>query len=327
MGKNYYKILGVTRSASDDDLKKAYRKLALKWHPDRNKDNKKVAEEKFKEISEAYEVLSDKEKRKTYDMYGEDGLKNGYNGDSGFHFTSRSFDPNDLFRSVFGDTNSDTFFSGSSSNSGFPGVSFNFGFDTNDFFSNMGSQSRRGGKRKDPDVLRDLPVSPQDLYKGITKKIKIVRKKYDSYGSYTNEEIIREVEIKPTYKYGTKIRFDNLGDERIGSIPGDIVFTLVEKEDPVYSRRDDDLFCKLTLTLQQALCGMNYEYHHLDGSVLKFEIKPCTSTSQRIRYPNKGYPNSKTNKRGSLCFIFDIKWPTSIPAEDINAMKKMNWTY
>ena len=75
MGKDYYAILGVSRNATDEELKKAYRKLALKWHPDRNKDNKKVAEEKFKDISQAYEVLSDKEKRKIYDQFGEVDVK------------------------------------------------------------------------------------------------------------------------------------------------------------------------------------------------------------------------------------------------------------
>lgn len=77
MGKDYYAILGVPRNASEEDLKKAYKKMALKWHPDRNKDNKEAAEEKFKEIAEAYDVLSDTQKRKVFDQFGEEGLKGG----------------------------------------------------------------------------------------------------------------------------------------------------------------------------------------------------------------------------------------------------------
>ena len=121
MGKDYYKILGVNRNASDDELKKAYRKQALKWHPDRNKDNKKEAEEKFKDISEAYEVLSDKDKRSVYDQFGEEGLKNGYAGGSGGSPFGSNFDPRDLFSQIFGSSNPfGDFGSG-------PNVSFSFG--------------------------------------------------------------------------------------------------------------------------------------------------------------------------------------------------------
>ena len=114
MGKDYYSILGVSRNATDEELKKAYRKLALKWHPDRNKDNKKVAEEKFKDISQAYEVLSDKEKRKMYDMYGEEGVNGtmpqggpggmpgGMGGGMPGGFSFGGMDPRDLFAQLFG---------------------------------------------------------------------------------------------------------------------------------------------------------------------------------------------------------------------------------
>ena len=111
MGKDYYKVLNVTRSATADEIKKAYRKLALKYHPDKNKGSKE-AEEKFKEVAEAYEALSDPQKREIYDKYGEEGLKGNFGGagagaagfqmPEGFGF-SFNIDPNETFRNVFGD--------------------------------------------------------------------------------------------------------------------------------------------------------------------------------------------------------------------------------
>lgn len=113
MGKDYYKILGISRGASDDDIKKAYRKLALKYHPDKNKEP--GAEEKFKEVAEAYEILSDPKKKEIFDKYGEEGLKMGSGGGpgpggstgsspGGFSYTW-SGDPNETFRMFFGSTN------------------------------------------------------------------------------------------------------------------------------------------------------------------------------------------------------------------------------
>ena len=99
---DYYEVLGITKDATEADIKKAYRKLALKWHPDKNPDNKEEAEEKFKSIAEAYEVLSDKEKRDVYDKYGKDGLSNSGGAGGASNFTFRFHDPNEIFREFFG---------------------------------------------------------------------------------------------------------------------------------------------------------------------------------------------------------------------------------
>jgi DnaJ-class molecular chaperone len=108
MGKDFYSTLGVSRDASLDDIKKAYKKLALKWHPDRNRDNKEIAEEKFKEVTEAYEILSNSEKKKIYDQFGEEGLKGGMDFSSGGFSGFGSRDPFSVFEEFFG-------------NHGFPG--------------------------------------------------------------------------------------------------------------------------------------------------------------------------------------------------------------
>eukprot|EP00695_Tsukubamonas_globosa_P001273 TRINITY_DN2245_c0_g1_i1.p1 TRINITY_DN2245_c0_g1~~TRINITY_DN2245_c0_g1_i1.p1 ORF type:complete len:118 (+),score=28.01 TRINITY_DN2245_c0_g1_i1:105-458(+) len=108
MGNDYYQILGVNRDASDDEIKKAYRKLAMKYHPDKNPDNKEAAEKKFKQVAEAYEILSDSKKRAIFDQYGEEGLQGGMPGGApggaggaSYHFS----DPNDIFRQFFGTSN------------------------------------------------------------------------------------------------------------------------------------------------------------------------------------------------------------------------------
>ncbi|CAI0385329.1 unnamed protein product, partial [Linum tenue] len=140
MGVDYYKILQVDRNASDDDLKKAYRKLAMKWHPDKNPNNKKDAEARFKQISEAYEVLSDSQKRAVYDQYGEEGLKGGMGGGRGTRFPSAFFGDN-----IFGS------------------------------YGEGGGSMHQSAPRKAAPIENNLHCSLEELYKGTTKKMKISR--------------------------------------------------------------------------------------------------------------------------------------------------------
>ncbi|GMP51227.1 hypothetical protein CsSME_00017542 [Camellia sinensis var. sinensis] len=199
MGVDYYKILQVDRSAKDDDLKKAYRKLAMKWHPDKNPNNKKDSEAKFKQISEAYDVLSDPQKRAVYDQYGEEALKgqvpppgassgfygasdSGGGGSTTFRFNPRSAD--DIFSEFFGFS---TPFGGMgdmggsrASASGFPRSMF--AEDIFASFRDRGGDGSSNAPRKAASIERTLPCSMEDLYKGTTKKMKISRDVIDSSG-------------------------------------------------------------------------------------------------------------------------------------------------
>ncbi|CAM9705651.1 unnamed protein product [Sphacelaria rigidula] len=156
---DYYETLGVQRAASDADIKKAYRKLAMKWHPDKNKENKGESSKIFQEIGEAYDVLSDKKNRAIYDQYGYEGLRDGIPSKNGNKPEGYCYKQNgqEIFESFFGTHN--------------PFVDFGFG-DTMPFASRLKKQ----GPRKPDPVTRDLECSLDELYNGCTKVVKVTRK-------------------------------------------------------------------------------------------------------------------------------------------------------
>ncbi len=275
MGKDYYKALGIAKGASEDDIKKAYRKMALKYHPDKNKSP--GAEEKFKEIAEAYEVLSDPKKREIYDKFGEEGLKGGGSDSGGpggnFSYTFHG-DPHETFRMFFGDENPFASFfnfgggpgmssrAGPSGMRGGPGPQMfqHFGgrghdsMDIDDdpfggFGPSMGHMSH-GHKKQDPAITHDLQVSMEDISKGTTKKLKITRKVLNPDGRSTrNEEKILTVEVKPGWKAGTKVRFEREGDQSPNSIPADVVFVIKDKPHPLFQRDGSDIRYKAKISL------------------------------------------------------------------------------
>jgi len=278
MGKDYYKILGVAKSASDEEIKKAYRKMALKYHPDKNKSP--GAEEKFKEIAEAYDVLSDQEKRKTFDQFGEEGLKGapGAPGgpSGGGAYTSYTFngDPREMFRMFFGDDGNDDPFSGmiggmfggrGGRNGGTSKMFFStsgmggpehMDIDDDPFggftSSRVGGFRQRGQKRQDPAITRDLPVSLEDVLQGTTKKMKITRKVASDDGhSVRSEEKILSIDVRPGWKAGTRITFPQEGDQVPGSIPADIVFIVRDKPNPQFQRSGSDIKYRVKIGLRE----------------------------------------------------------------------------
>lgn len=194
MGVDYYNILKVNRHASDDDLRKAYRRLAMIWHPDKNPGAKKhEAEAKFKQISEAYDVLSDPQKRQIYDLYGEEALKSGQvpppprsgphhfrtqpHPNPSFRFNPR--DADDIYAELFGASSSDTNGRPRGTRDGFFRSTTNVGAD----FSGTATGTRQGStSRKAPPVENELQCSLEDLYKGAKKKMKISRTILDVSG-------------------------------------------------------------------------------------------------------------------------------------------------
>lgn len=235
MGKDYYKILGITKNATDDEIKKAYRKLALKYHPDKNKSAE--AEEKFKEVAEAYEVLSDKKKRDIYDAYGEEGLKGGTSGGhenstGGFSYTFHG-DPRATFAQFFGNTNPFQDFFGFDD-------PFGSGMDENQPFVRLFSMSPNDNispsrKEQDPPIEYDLSVSLEKILTGCTKNMKITKKILKN-GRLERVEKVLAINVKPGWKEGTRITFPKEGDQGRNKIPADIIFVIKDKPHNIFKR-------------------------------------------------------------------------------------------
>ncbi|KAF9974627.1 hypothetical protein BGZ73_001926 [Actinomortierella ambigua] len=372
MGKDYYQILGVSKDADETAIKKAYRKLALKYHPDKNSSDD--AKKKFQEVSEAYEVLSDKNKRAVFDQFGEAGLKGGAPPPSGgpggaggfpggfpggfsgafpgggggttFSFSTggpgmgggaggfRPSDAEDIFRHFFASfsAGADDDMSGAGFGSrpgmrskmggmgGMPGMGGMGGM------PGMGGGARRqqsqtAAEDKPPTLTRKLPVSLDDLAKGVTKRLKVTRKVTD--GSSRPTEKILTVDIKPGWKAGTKIRFPREGDEFPDGQIQDIEFVIEEKEHPLFKRQGDDLVYNLELTLAEALTGFSKTVNTVDGGVL-----PISSSSRIIepgqeeRFPGKGMPiTKKPGQRGELIVKYIIKFPKTLSPRQKEGIK------
>ncbi|KAK4745939.1 hypothetical protein SAY87_012251 [Trapa incisa] len=331
MEVDYYKILQVDRSAKEDDLKKAYRKLAMKWHPDKNPNNKKDAEAKFKEISEAYDVLSDPQKRAIYDQYGEVGLKcqapppgpdDFAGGGSEFRFHPRNAD--DIFSEFFGF--SSPFGDGSRAGpSGFPRGMFG-----EDIFASLrgGSGSAGDGSasvpRKAPPIERTLPCSLEVLYKGTTKKMRISRDVIDSYGRPSSVEELLTIEIRPGWKKGTKITFPEKGNEHRGIIPSDLVFIIDEKPHGTFKRDGNDLVTTQKISLVEALTGCTVQLTTIDGRDLTVPINSIVSPTYEEVVKGEGMPIPKDpSTKGNLRIKFNIKFPTRLTSEQKTVIKRL----
>lgn len=315
MAKDFYEILGVSRDASPEQIKKAYRKQAMQWHPDRNPDKKEEATRRFKDIAEAYSVLSDDKKRQIYDQFGEEGLKGGGGGTYTFQG-----DPNEIFKQFFG---------GNPFGSGFGSSGFSFstfgGDDDMDTFGDIFSMFGGPGKRshtfrtsksssrvQKPDpVVHHLYVTLRDLYIMRTKKIKITRTVFDMDGSKTTEDKILEFQLQPGCKDGTKITFKDEGDEVAPGVFQDVIFEIHIKEDPnfaKYSREGRNLIYTADITLKEALTGTTVVVTTLDGRTLRVPVPPLSESGATKIIPNEGMPKAN-NQRGDLIIRFNVRFP------------------
>lgn len=344
MGKDFYKVLGIGRNASEDEIKKAYRKMALKYHPDKNKSA--GAEEKFKDVAEAYEVLSDKKKKDVYDRYGEDGLKGNVGGGPGmgsagggggggpgpnFTYTFHG-DPRATFAQFFGTNDPFEMFFRQGMGQGGGGGGVIFDEEMDDGRGNMyGMGGQRPGafrsqsfntgspkqrqKQQDPPVEHDLYVALEDIARGCTKKMKISRKVLNPDGvSSRREDKVLTINVKPGWKAGTKITFQREGDQGQGKIPADIVFIIRDKPHPLFKRDESNIKYTCPVKLRDALCGTVVEVPTLTGEKVPLDltreiIKP--HTTRRLQGRGLPYPK-EPNRRGDLIVNFDIKFPDSL---------------
>lgn len=327
MGVDYYNILKVHRNATDDDLKKAYRRLVMIWHPDKNPSTTKLeAESKFKQISEAYDVLSDPQKRQIYDLYGEEALKSGHvppppssssssssryrshpnnHPNPDFRFNPR--DADDIYAELFGEG---------------PGAGTGPGRGKGYFGNSAGSGA--GGLRKAGPVENQLPCCLEELYKGAKKKMKISRTITDPSGRMRSMDEILTIEIKPGWKKGTKITFPEKGNLEPGIIPADIIFVVDEKPHLVYKRDGNDLVVNHEITLLEALTGKIIELTTLDGRSLLVPVTEIVKPGYEVVVPDEGMPISREpRKKGVLRIKFDIKYPSRLTSEQRTDLKRV----
>lgn len=302
--KDYYKILGVEKSATQDEIKKAYRKLAMKYHPDRNPGNKS-AEEKFKEITEANEVLSDPEKRKKYDTLGANWKQYQHTGGQGF---------DDFF----------THFGGGRSG-GRSGATYEFSGDFGDIFGGMGGgfsdffESFFGGGRgfsgraqqqkTAVDVEAVLNISLEDAFNGSEKTINVDGKKL-------------KVKINPGTKDGQKLRLKGLGRSKTaGGTKGDLYLIIHILQHPFYEIKDNQLYYNLDIDLYTAVLGGKENIRTLDGKTVSVNIPEGTESEKVLRL--KGLGLIENGLRGDLFINIHVTVPKNLSREEKELFNKL----
>ncbi|CCW63250.1 unnamed protein product [Phytomonas sp. EM1] len=338
MGVDYYKTLGIPRNADQKTIKKAYHQMALKYHPDKNKDNRDTAERKFKEVSEAYDVLSDEKKKAIYDQYGEEGLKAGMSQDDGPHMNSQwstqggdgrhtayTFTTDDafgIFERFFGTR--DPFSGGEAFGGGGPGLHRVFrGFGGPDGFMTGFATPQASPDREVPAVEYTFACTLEEIFHGCVKKFSVSR---DMPNGKDKKEF--EVKVSPGYKKGTKIRFEREGGCVKGYAPNvlaDMVFVLDEKPHTRFKRVDADLFTDMYINLKQALLGTTVQVKGIDEKVHTLPLTGVTKEGRKLRIRQEGMPNRKLNSRGDLYITFHVDMPEKLSEETRRLVEKCSF--
>lgn len=355
--RDYYEVLGVSKDASEDEIKKAYRKLAKKYHPDINPGNKE-AEEKFKEASEAYGVLSDAQKRQRYDQFGHEGADGGFGGGNPFGGGFGDVDLGDIFGSFFG--------------GGFGG----------------GSQRRRNGPRKGSDIQESILLTFEEAAFGVKKTIKIYavekcdecggvgaknasdKKKCTAcngtgevrnvqrtpLGQFVNvttcsacggkgtiitnpctkcrgKGLIKraknvEIDIPAGIDHGQTVSFRGLGNEGVNGGPkGDLLVTVSIKKHPIFTRTGIDVNCNVPVTFVQAALGADVEVPILDEQKkytlgkIQYTIPEGTQPGTVFRIRGKGIPHIRSGVRGDMLLKITIEVPKNLSGAQKEALE------
>ncbi len=297
--KDYYEILGVPRNAAEKEIKSAFRKLARKFHPDTNRGNKD-AEEKFKEINEAYEVLSDPDKKRRYDTLGSSfNPGSDFTPPPGFDFSFNDFNKgftqtheapfSDFFEMLFGEA---------------------FKNKTTTHFDDLFTQGypRQQTKRRGDDQSIKLELTIEEAYRGTTRKMDI------NIPGLLPKRL--EVKIPPNVREGSKIRMAGEGSSgKNGGHAGDLFLVVTLKEHPFFKIENDDINSEILITPSNAVLGTEIEVPTLDGPV-KMVIPPGTQNDKMLRLRSKGMPHQKREGRGDHFVKVKINTPTVISEEE-----------
>ncbi len=288
-GKDYYNILGVNRNATEREIKQAYRRLARQHHPDVNPGDKS-AEEKFKQINEAYEVLSDKEKRQKYDKYGDqwqyaDQFEKARQA-SGWSFSQggqRVYSSEEDIGSIF-----------------------------DDLLRGFGGRAGRPQPRKGRDIEFPLEVTLEEAYSGTTRTLNMADGKR------------LEVKIPPGVKDGSRVRISGKGAEGYGGVKGDLYLVTSVRPHRLFRRRGDDLYVDVSVPLTVAVLGGEVKVKTLKGSQLSLKIPPETQNERSFRLKGQGMPHLGNSSRGDLLARVKVLLPTKLTDEEKELFQKLS---
>ncbi len=346
-----YEVLSVSRTAAADEIKSAYRKAALKWHPDRNPSQKELAEEKFRQATEAYAILSDEQKRAAYDRFGHAGVSGAGGG-----FNPTIFEE---FQDIFGDF---------------------FGFE--DVFGRGGGGRGRSRAQRGSDLRYDMRLSFEEAASGVTTKIRIPRQEFCEECNGTGAkkgtgvaacetckghgqlhyqqgffaitrtcpacqgagQVIREkcaacrgkgrvervrvidVRIPPGVDSQTRVRVPGEGEPGVnGGPPGDLYIVLETKDHPFFERRGADLYCTIPISVAQAALGADILVPALAGDE-KVSIPEGTQTGAIIRLKGKGLPDPHGGGKGDLYIHVRVMTPTKLTREQRRLLHELGGT-
>ncbi len=351
--RDYYEVLGVTRTAAVDEIKSAYRKAALKWHPDRNPENKSESEVKFRECTEAYSVLSDAQKRQIYDTYGHAGLSSSGVGQG---FDNTVFQD---FHDIFGDF---------------------FGFE--DLFGGGGGRRGRSRAQRGADLRYDMSLTFEEACAGVTTKIKLPRQEYceacngtgakkgtgvqacqtcagrgqlayqqgfftitrtcpacqgagqivkercpecRGQGRLEREKTI-ELRIPPGVDTGTRLRVAGEGEPGPnGGPPGDLYVVLEVKEHQFFERRGADLYCTIPISIAQATLGTELQVPGLNGEE-KLKIPEGTQSGAVFRLKGRGLADPRGGGKGDLYYHVRVLTPTKLTRDQRKLIEQLGAT-
>ena len=360
--RDYYEVLGVSKTATDDEIKKAYRKLAKKYHPDANPDNKKEAEEKFKEVSEAYENLSDPQKRQMYDQFGHNGPQ-GFGGNPGgggyYSYSSSGFDGfgdfGDIFSSIFGGG-----------------------------FSRANASNQKSGPKKGRDLKYSLNISFEESFLGVKKEVTIAReeecgtchgnrakpgtstvkcKACNGTGTIRQvvstllgqmqttktcpnckgegtiiEEKCTECKGKGTIRKNVTIKVSipaGIADGQTvvlkgegepgtkGGPRGDLYIVVGVKNHNIFKRQNVNVICDIPITFTQATLGADLKIPMVDGKEEVFKIPEGTQTGTKFTIRSKGFKAINGNWNGDFIFTVIVQTPKKLTAEQRELLNKL----
>ncbi|MSM39526.1 MAG: DnaJ domain-containing protein [Geobacter sp.] len=291
--KDYYQTLGLSKGASPEEIKKAYRKLAVKFHPDKNPGDKS-AEDRFKEINEAYAVLSDPQKKTEYDQFGSTGFHQRFSQEDIF----RGFNVDDLFKDM--------------------------GFGTDDVFSRIfagarsAQQGGRGGfsprRHKGEDFEMGLKVTFRDAYSGCEKRVAYTR-------DGTREDLV--VKVPPGVETGARLRIQGKGGEGSGGGPaGDIYLNITVGSDPQFEREGDDIVVDSQIRFTDAALGSALDVPTLEGTK-RIKVPAGIQPGTKIRLKGLGFPHMGKSGKGDLYVRVGIHVPEALSPEQKALLEKL----